>query len=83
MDPDPARDNANHTLAILTTTIDPIHQSSLESDSKGNREVCMVGPREELLEKIVEEIQREANEEIAQAAHLAKDAKKGKRHNNL
>jgi predicted transposase YbfD/YdcC len=42
-----------------------------------------VGNGEELPEKIVEEIQREANEEIARAAHLAREAERGKRHNGL
>jgi hypothetical protein len=43
----------------------------------------MVGNREELTEKTVEEIQREADEEIAHAARLAKEAKRGKRQNDL
>jgi hypothetical protein len=42
----------------------------------------MVGNREELTEKTVEEIQREADEEIAHAARLAKEAKRGKRQND-
>jgi hypothetical protein len=41
----------------------------------------MVGNREELLDKSVEEIQRETDEEIAHAARLAREAKRGKRHN--
>jgi acylphosphatase len=61
----------------------PIYQSSQESDSKGDIEVYMVGNREELLEKIVEEIQQEADEEIAHTARLAREAKGGKRHNGL
>jgi hypothetical protein len=47
----------------LTTTIDPIYQSSWESDSEGHGEVYMVKNGEELPDKTVEEIQREANEE--------------------
>jgi hypothetical protein len=43
----------------------------------------MVGRGEEPPEKTVEEIQREAEEEIARAACLARDAKNGKRHNGL
>jgi hypothetical protein len=43
----------------------------------------MVGNGEELLEKTVEEIQREADEEIARATRLAREAKRGKRHNDL
>jgi hypothetical protein len=45
MDPDPIGDKADHTLAVSTATTDPIYQSSLESDSKGDREVYMVGQR--------------------------------------
>jgi hypothetical protein len=80
---DPTRDKANHTLAIPTATTDPIYQSSPESDSKGGREVYMVGNGEELLDKTIEEIQWEAKEEIACSTHLARDAKRGKRHNGL
>jgi hypothetical protein len=83
MDLDPTRDKADHTLAVLVATIDPIYQSSLESDSEGGGEVYMVGNREELSEKTVKEIQREADEEIARAAHLARKAERGKRHNGL
>jgi hypothetical protein len=43
----------------------------------------MVGNREELPEKTVEEIQREADEEIARTAHLAREAERGKRHHDL
>jgi hypothetical protein len=45
MDLDPIGDKADHTLAVSTATTDPIYQSSLESDSKGDREVYMVGQR--------------------------------------
>jgi hypothetical protein len=83
MDPDPAGDKANHTLAVLIATTDPIYQSSLKSDSKGGREDYMVGNREELLEKTVEEMKWEADEEIAHAACLAREAERGKRHNGL
>jgi hypothetical protein len=54
-------------LAAIT---DPIHQSSLKSDSEGDREVYMVGQEEEPPEKTVEEIQLEAKEKIAQAGML-------------
>jgi hypothetical protein len=37
----------------------------------------MVGNREELLEKTVEEIQHEVDEEIAHAARLAREAERG------
>jgi hypothetical protein len=42
-DSDPTRDKANHTLATLTATTDPIYQSSLESNSENSGEVYMVG----------------------------------------
>jgi hypothetical protein len=83
MDLDPAEDKANHNLAVLTATTDPIYQSSPESDFEGGGEVYMMGNGEKPLEKTVEEIQREAEEEIALAACLAKEAERGKRHNGL
>jgi hypothetical protein len=83
MDLDPTGDKADHTLAILAAITDPIYQSSPESDSKGGREVYMVGNGEELSEKTIEEIQREADEEIARASRLAKEAERGKGHNSL
>jgi hypothetical protein len=43
----------------------------------------MVGQGEELPKKTTEEITREAEEQIGRAACLAKEAKKGKRHNAL
>jgi hypothetical protein len=43
----------------------------------------MVGNGEELPKKTVEEIQQEAKEKITRAAHLAREAKRGKRHNGL
>jgi hypothetical protein len=43
----------------------------------------MVGQGDEPPEKTVEEIQLEAEEEIARAAHLTRDAERGKRHNGL
>jgi hypothetical protein len=55
-DLDPVEDKASHTQAIPVSTIDPIYQSSPESDSKGGREIYMVGNDEELLEKAIEEI---------------------------
>jgi hypothetical protein len=80
MDLDPTEDKADHTLAVLVATIDPIYQSS---NFEGGGEVYMVGNGEEPLEKIVKEIQWEAEEEIACAAHLAREAKRGKRHNGM
>jgi hypothetical protein len=83
MDPDPARDKADHTPAVPAATIDPIYQSSPESKFEGDREAYMVGNREELPEKTVKEIQWEADEEIAHAAHLARETERGRRHNDL
>jgi hypothetical protein len=83
MDLDPAEDKADHTLAVLAATTDPIYQSSEESDSEGGGKVYMVGNGEEPPEKAVEEIQWEAEEEIAHAARLAREAERGKRHNGL
>jgi hypothetical protein len=82
-DLDPAEDKADHTLAVPVATTDPIDQSSLESDSEGDGEVYMVGNGEEPQEKTIEEIQREAKEEIAHTTRLDREAEKGKRHNDL
>jgi hypothetical protein len=68
---------------VPAATTDPIYQSSIESNFEGGREVYMVGNGEELPKKTVEEIQQEAKEEITRAAHLAREAKRGKRHNGL
>jgi hypothetical protein len=65
MDQDPSGDKTDHTLVVLATVTDPIHHSSPKSDSEGDREVYMVGQRGEPLKKTVEEIQWEAEEEIA------------------
>jgi hypothetical protein len=81
MDSDPTRDKTDHTLAISVATTDPIYQSSLEIDSEGGAEVYIVGNREELLDKMVEEIKWEVDKEIAHAAHLARETERGKRHN--
>jgi hypothetical protein len=43
----------------------------------------MVGSREKLPEKTIEEIQQEADEKIGRATRLAREAKRGKRHSNL
>jgi hypothetical protein len=82
-DSDPSGDKADHTLAISAAITDPIHQSSPKSDSEGDQKVYMVGQGEELPKKTVEEIQLEADEEIARATHLARNVEKGKRHNDL
>jgi hypothetical protein len=43
-------------VAVLAATIDPIYESPPKFDSEGGREVYMVGNREELLDKMIEEI---------------------------
>jgi hypothetical protein len=73
MDPDPSEDKPYHTPAIHAATIDPIHQSSPESDSKGDRGVYMVAQGDQPPEKTAKEIQQKAEEEIAWATRLAKD----------
>jgi hypothetical protein len=80
---DPAGNKVDHTLAIPAATTDPIYQSSPESNIEGDGEVYMVRNGEELLERTAEEIPWEAGEEIARAAHLAREAERGKRHNGL
>jgi hypothetical protein len=84
---DPTGDKVNNILVISAATTDPIHRSSLESDSEGGREVYMVGNREELLKKTTEEIQQEAEEEIACVARLPGQLDQAryreKRHNGL
>jgi hypothetical protein len=83
MGSDSAGDIADHTLAVPVATTDSIYQSSTESDSEGGGEVYMVGNAEELPKKMVQEIQQETDEELARASHLSREAKKGKRHNDL
>jgi hypothetical protein len=43
----------------------------------------MVGNEEELQDKTVEEIQWKTEEELARVARLAREAKRGMRHNGL
>jgi hypothetical protein len=64
-------------------TTNPIYQSPPESDSESGGEVYMVENGEELSDKTVEEIQRETDDERARTTHLAKEAKRGKRHDGL
>jgi hypothetical protein len=80
---DPSEDKVDHISGGSPTIIDPIYQPPPQSDSKGDKEVYMEGQGEELLEKTAEEIKKEAKEEIARAVYLAKEAEKGKRHNDL
>jgi hypothetical protein len=65
-------------MVVLAVTTDPMYRPSSESNSEGGKEVYMVGSREELPEKTVEEIQPEADEEIAHAARFAGRLKEGK-----
>jgi hypothetical protein len=83
MGSDPEGDKADHILTAPAAATDPIYLSPLESDSKGSREVYMVGNGEELPDKTVEEIQREIDIELACKARLAREAERGKRHNNM
>jgi hypothetical protein len=80
---DPTGDKADHTLTAPTATIDPIYLSSPESNSKGGGKVYMVGNGEELPKKTIEEIQWEADQEIAHVSRLAREAERGKRHNGF
>jgi hypothetical protein len=82
-DSDHTWDKADHTLAVSVATTDPTHQPSLESNSESDGEVYIVGNREELPNKSVKEIYWETDEELAHAAHLAREAKRGKSHNGL
>jgi hypothetical protein len=70
-------------MAVPAATTDLIYQSPLEFDSEGGGEVYMAGNGEELLDKMVEEIQWENDEELARTACLAREAERGKRHNGL
>jgi hypothetical protein len=72
MDPDPSEDNVNHTQVVPVAVTDPIYMSPPKSDSEDDREVFLVGEGEKPPEKTVKEIAREAEEEIARAAHLAR-----------
>jgi hypothetical protein len=83
MDSDPVGDKADHTLDVPAATTDIIYQSSPEFDFEGGGEVYMMGNREELPEKTIEEMQRGADKKIARVAHLAREAERGKRHNGL
>jgi hypothetical protein len=64
-DSDPSGDKVDHNQASSPATIDPIYQSPPESDSEGDREVFMVGQGEQPIEKIIKEMAREAEEELA------------------
>jgi hypothetical protein len=80
MGSDHVGDKADHTLAVSVATTDAIYQSALESNYEGSGKVYMAENGEDLPNKTVEEILHEAEEEIAR---LVREAKRGKRHNNL
>jgi hypothetical protein len=82
MDLDPARDKASHTLATSMAKTDPIYQPSSKSDSE-NGEVYMVGQGDPPLAKTTEEIQQEAEEEMARATRLAKELDNRKGYSSL
>jgi hypothetical protein len=83
MGSDPEGDKVNHILAASAAPRDPICLSPPEFDSEGGGEVYMVGNRDELPDKTVEEIQQETDIELACAAHLAREVERGKRHNGM
>jgi hypothetical protein len=83
VDSDPARDKANHTLAVSAATTDPVYQLLSESDSEKGVEVYMVGQGDPPPAKTTEEINWEAEEEMAQATRLARELDKRKGHNGL
>jgi hypothetical protein len=64
-DSDPAPDKPNHILAISIATTYPIYQSSSECDSDSSSEVHMVGQGDPPPDNTTEEIQREAEDEMA------------------
>jgi hypothetical protein len=80
---DPKGDKANHILVVPTAATDPICLSPPKFNSEDDGEVYMVGNREELHDKMVEEIRQETEIEIACTARLAREAKRGKRHNGM
>jgi hypothetical protein len=72
----PAVGGADQTLVAQATTSNPI-------DSEYGREVYMVEQGGELLEKTTEELQQEAEKEIACVERLAQELYKRKGHNGL
>jgi hypothetical protein len=55
----------------------------LKPNSKGDGEVYMVGNREELPDMMIEDIQWETDMKLACVAHLAREAERGKWHNDM
>jgi hypothetical protein len=62
---DPLGDKADHNQARSPTTTDLIYQSPPDSNFEGDREIFMAGQGEHTIEKMTEEITREAEEELA------------------
>jgi hypothetical protein len=65
MDVASIEDTADHPPVAQVATTDPIYSPSSRSDSKYGREVYMVEQGGELHKNTIEEVQREAEEEIA------------------
>jgi hypothetical protein len=82
-DIDPLEDRADHSLAALVAPTDPIYSLSMESDSEYGREVYMVEQGGELPKQTAEELQWEAEEEIARAERLTRELDKRKWHHGL
>jgi hypothetical protein len=82
-DMDLIEDKADHTLAAQAATTDPIYSPSSGFDSEYDKIVYMVEQGGELSEKTTEELQQEAEDEIARAKHLAWELDKRKGHNGL
>jgi hypothetical protein len=82
-DTNPIKDRVDHTLTARATAIDLIYSLSLGSDSEYGREVYMVEQGGELPDKTTEQLQWEAEEEIARAERLARELDKMKGHNGL
>jgi hypothetical protein len=73
MDMDLAKVGADHTSAAQTAASDLINLPSSESVFEYGREVYMVEQGCEMSEKTTNELQREAEEEIAHAKRLARE----------
>jgi hypothetical protein len=83
MGSDPEGDKVNHIMAAPAAPTDLICLSPPEFNSEGGGEVYMVGNREELPDKTVEEIQQETDIELVCAVCLAREVERGKRHNGM
>jgi hypothetical protein len=77
-DVDPSGNKADHILAVPAASTNTFHQLMSESDSDISGEVYMVGQGDPPLDKTVEEIEREAEEEMARVARLPGNWIKGR-----